>query len=204
MEKEQVPTRYRRCRLLLVILVLGAFSVLYAPAEVRSEPRQILIIRHAEKPPEEAKSVDLNAEGKQRAAALPELFEKSEKVPDPLPKPDFVFATKNTKHSHRPVETVIPLAKRLNQPIDSRFADEEYAKLADELLQNRKYAGKKVLICWHHGMIPQLTAKLRVTGAPEHWKGSVFDRVWRIDYDGQGKAAFSDLPEKLLPGDSKK
>jgi hypothetical protein len=29
----------------------------------------------------------------------------------------------------------------------------------------------------------------------------VFDRVWQITYDAEGKAAFIDLPQRLLPGD---
>lgn len=170
----------------------------------KTYPRLVLIIRHAEKPPEEAKSVDLNSEGKERAAALPKLFEASDKRTKPFATPDFIFATKNTKHSHRPLETVTPIAKKLKLPINSDFTDEEHAKLADHILQTAKYADKTILVSWHHGMIPQLARDLKATDAPESWKGSVFDRVWQLTYDEQGKATFENRPQQLLPGDSDK
>ena len=44
----------------------------------------MLLIRHAEKPPPEANSVHLNAEGKKRAEALPRLFEASASRPNPF------------------------------------------------------------------------------------------------------------------------
>ena len=93
-----------------------------------------------------------------RREALPDLFKKSPERPNPFPKPDFIFATKNSKHSHRPLLTVMPLAKKLKLPINADFADEEFAKLANEVLHNSRYAGKTVLISWHHGMIPQWPA----------------------------------------------
>jgi hypothetical protein len=193
----------------LTLLTLGmAFlscspsSAVSAQEKSKTYPKLIMIIRHAEKPPEESKSVDLSSEGKERAAALPKLFEVSDKKPKPFPTPDFIFATKNTKHSHRPLETVTPLAKKLKLTIDSEYADAEYGKLVDQIFQNAKYKDKTVLISWHHGMIPQLAEKLNATGAPSSWKGSVFDRVWQITYDEQGKTSFENLPQQLLTGDS--
>jgi len=56
-----------------------------------------------------------------------------------------------------------------------------------------------VLICWHHGKIPELAAKLGAD-VPKHFKDTVFDRVWRIDYDKMGKVRFHDLPQQLLAG----
>ncbi len=150
------------------------------------------------------KSVHLNAEGQERANALFNLFKSSPTRPDPFPTPDFIFAAKNSKKSHRSVETVTPLSMRLKLPINSTYSDEEYAKLAHEVLQNRKYAGKTLLICWHHGMAPELAEKLKVTDAPKHWKGTVFDRVWEITYDPASKTTFQDRPQQLLKGDSDK
>lgn len=167
-------------------------------------PRVVLIIRHAEKPPEEAKSVHLSAEGTKRALALPQLFQASPNRPDPFPTPAFIFAAKDSKHSHRPVETVTPLARTLKLPIHSHHENEDFAGLAREILGHHKYAGKTILICWHHGTIPLLARELKVSDAPDHWKGTVFDRVWQISYDGTGKAKFANRPQHLLPGDSEK
>lgn len=190
----------------LSLTFLGASPSAAEPRQDKGKtyPKQVLVIRHAEKPPEESKSLDLNAEGKERAAALPKLFEVTEKRPKPFATPEFIFATKNTKHSHRPVETVTPLAKKLKLTINSDYTDEDCGKLADHLFQNAKYADKTILICWHHGMIPRLAEQLKVAGAPSSWKGSVFDRVWQITYDAQGKTIFENLPQQLLPGDSEK
>jgi hypothetical protein len=53
-------------------------------------------------------------------------------------------------------------------------------------------------------MIPKLAQDLRATDAPDSWKGSVFDRVWQITYDEQGKATIENRPQQLLSGDSDK
>jgi hypothetical protein len=173
------------------------------PKDSKKPQRQVLLIRHAEKPPDEAMSVHLSLAGTKRAEALPELFMKSNNRPDPLSTPQFIFATKNSKHSHRPLETVTPLARKLNLAVNTDFADDDFAKLADEILKNPRYADKTILICWHHGTLPQLARKLGTGDAPAHIKGSVFDRVWKIEFNGE-KASFSDRPQRLLPGDSKK
>ena len=167
-------------------------------------PLQVLIIRHAEKPPEDTNSVHLSAEGVKRAEALHQLFEASKNRPAPFPTPDFIFAAKDSKQSHRPVETVTEAAKKLKLPIDSRFPNDDFAGLVQELFQNSKYADKTILICWHHGTAPQLAKRLQAADAPASWKGTVYDRVWEISYDATGRATFRDRPQQLLATDSAK
>ena len=149
-------------------------------------------------------SVDLSAAGEKRAGALPGLFMKSTSRPDPLPTPDFIFAAKDSKHSHRCKETVAPLAKKLGLKVNAKFANDDFARLAAEILGDPKYAGKTILICWHHGNLPGLAGKLGGTEAPTHWKSRVFDRVWQLTYAPSGGATVADLPQRLLPDDSKK
>ena len=81
--------------------------------------------------------------------------------------------------------------------INSKHADDDYQKVADDILGNSKHAGKLVLICWHHGKIPCLTTALG--GKPPHssWPGTVFDRVWQIDYP-EGTSTPKNLPVKNL------
>jgi phosphohistidine phosphatase SixA len=191
-------------RLAVFIFILFVASVPACAEEAKTYPARVLLIRHAEKPPAEAESVALNEKGKERAEVLRKLFKKTDKRPDPLPTPDFVFATKDSKKSHRPRETVTPLAKKLDLKINDSYANEDFAKLAHELFTEPKYAGKTVLICWHHGTMPDLAAKLKATGAPKQWKDATFDRVWQIEYGSKGKSTFRDLPQRLLAGDSKK
>jgi broad specificity phosphatase PhoE len=190
-------------RFALAGIGLLALFVAVQAGQTKTYPAHILIIRHAEKP-EGDTSVSLSTRGKERARALRNLFKKSETRPKKFPTPDFIFATKDSKNSHRPKETVTPLAKRLKLTIDDSYANADFKKLAKEILENPKYAGKTVLICWHHGTMPELAQNLKATDAPKHLKDTVFDRVWRIEYDKAGKARFRDMPQQLLAGDSAK
>src|SRR5262249_17337907 len=116
--------------------------------------------------------------------------------------------TAESKHSNRPVETVRPLAKALGgMDIHAKHRDDEYPAVVDHLFRNAKYAGKSVLICWHHGKIPKLTRVLLARGkngdkikeqVPRHWDDGIFDRVWEITFDGRGNATFLNRPQKLL------
>lgn len=182
----------------LLAVHLLAIGVSSAPAaDHGTGPRLVLIIRHAEKPPEGEKDPNLSKQGFERAEAL------AKAIPANFPKPDFLIATKKSKSSNRPVETITPLAHALHEPIESQFKDDAYQQVAREVLSDPKFAGKVVLIAWHHGKIPELAKALGAKEAPDKWKSTVFDRVWEIDYDG-GAAKFKDLPEKALPGDSEK
>jgi len=193
-----------------------------APNESQSDsgpaqtPKQILIIRHAEKPDDDA-DTHLTSRGAARAAALPSLFlipPTFPTKPAPFDTPDFIFATKESKHSNRPVETVTPLAKALgDMPIQQKDSNDEHAKVVERIFAKDKYVGKTILICWHHGTIPELT--LAIAGraknsgvaknaVPKSWPGMVFDRVWVFTFDASGTATFINQPQRLLFGDSKK
>ena len=159
-------------------------------------PATVLVIRHAEKLPDGA--MDLAPAGFERARRLPKLFEGPGAR---FPKPQVIFATHESAHSRRPVETVTPLAKALGLTIDDSIANDDYAALAAKVLGGA-YAGEVVLISWHHGKIPQLTEALGATPPYMPWPEGQFDRVWRIDYAG-GRAKLTDLPQSLFPADSK-
>jgi hypothetical protein len=168
-------------------------------------PKKVIIIRHAEKPgdPSVDDAVDgagLSTRGQVRAAAL------SIYVPAALPRPDFLFAANVSKHSKRPIETVAPLSQLLNVPINSQYKDTDFQSLANHLLEDAKYVGNVVLICWHHGRIPQLTGALGAVPPSNPWPGAVFDRLWVLDYAAgarPGEVPVEDKPQKLLFGDSK-
>jgi phosphohistidine phosphatase SixA len=185
----------------LVVLLLAMGLVRLVPAQDSSAriagPRIVMIIRHAEKPPEGVgeKDPNLSKRGYERAEAL------AKAIPEHFPKPDFLIATKRSKGSNRPVETITPLAKALHETIESPVKDDAYAEIAHDVLMNPKYAGKVVLIAWHHGKIPELAKALGAKDSPDKWKSTVFDRVWEIIYEN-GTATWKDLPENALPGDS--
>jgi hypothetical protein len=195
-------------------------------------PSQVLIIRHGEKLGDPKKDDDggphLSIQGSARAADLPALFVPA--LPQPscalrhkakefhgryqgipikgkasrFSTPNFIFATARSKHSQRPIETVTPLATALNLPINDRFADKDsdIKKMVNAILSEFAFAGKIVLICWHHGKIPDVAKALGISKPPK-WDGKVFDRVWQITFP-KGKAALQDSPQQLLFGDSAK
>jgi phosphohistidine phosphatase SixA len=175
--------------------LLVAFGADQPPTAQPAGPHIVLIIRHAEKPEGGEKDPNLSPRGFERAAALAKV------IPANFPHPDFLIATKRSKGSNRPVETITPLSKALHEEIESTFKDDEAAQVAHEVLTEPKFAGKTVLIAWHHGKIPELAEALGVKDAPAKWNPAVFDRVWEITYEN-GIANWQNLPEKALPGDS--
>jgi hypothetical protein len=200
-----IRTRFRLPIVLALLLLPGflSFSTLQIHAQTAAPakpqpPTTILIIRHAEKLTDGR--IDLSPTGFERARLLPTLFSPAAARPD-LPTPQVLFATHLSPHSNRPVQTVTPLAAALHLPIDNSFNNDDYPALAAALLSG-KYAGKVVLVAWHHGKIPQLAAALGATPPYTPWPDTQFDRIWRIDY-ANGKATLQDLPFALMPGDSK-
>ncbi len=157
-------------------------------------PRQVLLIRHAEKMETKVDS-NLSPRGLERAAALPRLF------PGQFDPPGFLFASAPAKHSNRPVETVTPLSRALRLPINSRYTEEAVGSLAKEILANARYSNATILICWHHGMLPALAESLKAPKRPPRWPDTQYDRVWKLEYSGDN-VTFADLPQHLLPGDS--
>ncbi len=156
-------------------------------------PSEILLLRHAEKP-DDKDDRGLSFQGRVRAAAL------SVNVPATFGPPKHLFAAKASKESNRPVLTVEPLAAALRCEIDTRFEHDAYEQLAHELLNQPKYETGRILICWHHGDLPELAKALGVPHAPDHWGDEVFDHIWQIDFTGQSPT-LSKIHQKLLYGD---
>lgn len=170
-------------------------------------PSEIFIVRHAEKPGEchtdgPNDGPNLSIRGHQRAACLALL----------KPFPDnthHVIATKKTKGSVRPIETITPYANTIKIDINTKWADDDYQKLADRLLTKKKYKGKIIVIAWHHGKIPFLIKALGgdVTVAPiikGKWDEKVFDRIIHLEYLDDGSVTTESKPQQLLYGDSAK
>jgi phosphohistidine phosphatase SixA len=142
-------------------------------------PKTIVLMRHAEKPADQA-DPNLSPAGKERAKHLATW------LPQQYPDIGFVFAAAISKESARPYETVEPFAKKAGLPIDDSIADKDYAKLANKLATDTRYQGACVLVCWHHGEIPQLAAALGAPAGsyPDPWPSDVFNLVLQMDYNG--------------------
>jgi hypothetical protein len=194
-----------------------------------SSPSKIMLIRHGEKlgdptSDDETSGKRLSIQGSARAAFLPSLF-----VPTPppslecrltaggssfsgsyegkdvpgdaslFPTPAFIFATQESKHSDRPIETITPTSVALGLTIDSKYSNStsDIAKLANDILTKSDYAGKVILICWHHGTIDAVATALHGTGATK-WVGTVFDRLWLLDYSQGSSPPIQQFGQKLL------
>jgi hypothetical protein len=195
------------------------------------KPSQVLLIRHGEKlgdaTDDESGGHNLSVEGSARAAALPALFAPAGSELDcnidagsssfqasygtqplngPAPRfgtPDFIFATADSKHSYRPRETATPTAMTLAVPFDATSysnSDHDIEKLAADITSKKQYEGKVVLVCWHHGSMGKLAQQFGVANPPP-WHGTVFDRVWVIDFS-QSPLSVQDQPQMLLFNDS--
>jgi len=195
------------------LLVCGLLA-LAIPTAIFAKPPQdekasalknavILVIRHAEKPDS---GHGLSAAGEARARAYVNYFENFTIDGQPL-KLDHLFATTDSSSSHRPVLTVEPTAKALGLAIDSRFNDNQFSDLALEL-QSRP-AGTNMLICWHHGEIPQLLKALGVDPKkllPKgKWPDAEFDWLIELRYDENGRLIQSQrINENLTPANAGK
>jgi hypothetical protein len=182
-----------RCFALAATLVLWCGSLAF------SAPTQVIIIRHAEKPPS---GDDLNAKGRMRAAALVPYFQEAPEVLE-FKTPVAIYAQKSTDShkSRRPVDTVKGLAKALNQEL-IQYHREDAMVMVKDIMAKPEYEGKMVLICWSHTGIPDMAKAFGVKDPPA-WPDNVFDRDWIITFN-KGAASFKNVPQKLMYGDSEK
>lgn len=185
----------------------------------RTTSTEILLLRHAEKPgtggdvglgPDgrtDAKS--LTVRGWQRAGGLAALL-----APGPLaetmphfPRPDRIHASafrKGGGHSRRPEQTVLPLAAKLQQVVDLRWALHEEDECGAALAAQ---AGV-VLVCWQHQGLPALA---RAVAAPQpllelpdgwEWPKNRFDMIWFLRRERPGEPwRFTQHCQNLLAGD---
>jgi hypothetical protein len=194
----------RQC-LLFFLALLAVFPGLCS-AETQSSPLQdavILIVRHAEKP---ESGQGLSTEGVKRAEAYVDYF-KSFQVDSRLLKLDCLFAAADSKSSHRPRLTLTPLSQALKLPLNTRFKEKDFQGLANEIQSTAH--GKHMLICWHHGAIPDL---LHALGADPvklipngKWPGSIFGWLIELRYDHDGRLMSGEcrrINEHLMPDDS--
>lgn len=179
---------------LLILLFCTTFSNAFAM------PAQVILIRHAEKPAGEETN-GLSERGWQRAHALVDFFTQEKAVlrygP---PVAIYGFGPHRPGASVRGIQTVQPLADALSMRVIKDYTRDETKAAAYEILNAPAYDGKMVLICWQHDNLRNFATALGFADAPK-W-GKVFDRAWILDYAQGRVVGFSDIPQRLLPGDS--
>jgi hypothetical protein len=177
-----------------------------------STPRaaKILLIRHAEKPDGVTKGVsqsgdaaekNLSVSGWQRAGALACLFAPPEgmTVNKALATPNSIFASHSS--SDRPLSTVLPLARKLNIEVNLEYGKGDEPRLCEKA----KGCSGTVLISWQHDYMATVANGILDSDsiAPQNWPKDRFDLIWIFDLDQTGRYQFTQLPQCLLPGDSR-
>lgn len=186
-----------RVSLLLISLMLAGAR----PAA--AQPRGILLLRHGE---ESASSgVHLSPRGYRRAEALPERI-WSLVAGQPVAA-IYAQGAKDAESSLRSIETIAPTARRLGLEVDTRFKKGDFKALVRDLRQRaHEIRGRWVIVTWGHEELDNLARILTCDAAPGHglkWPKSTYDRFWVVRYDALGRPTrFSDLAQRLLPGDA--
>lgn len=183
-------------KMLSLLLTLIACSI---AIDVHAKPRQVILIRHAEKP---EVGDTLSKAGLERAAALVPFFTQ---IPFPIStmRPCVaIYAPCSSKNhaSTRSIQTVSALANAWAVPFYVKYTVGDTASLVEEIMTRPDYEGRMVLLCWEHKHIPEIAQLFGVINPPE-WPSSAFDRVWFLDFSGSS-VTFQNLPQQLMFGDS--
>jgi hypothetical protein len=176
----------------------------------------LMFIRHAEDPhgPGAPYGVDESGEkdvrslvvrGWTRAGALVELFDPRGPDGAPVPlrsgiaRPTEIFAPDpGSSDSRRSLETVSPLAARLNVQVDSPFTERQTEGLSGTLKDRRGV----ILIAWRHEQIATIISGLgAVNPAPPAWPKNRYDMVYVLTRNSSGWN-FTQVPQMLLAGDA--
>ena len=121
-----------------------------------SSTRTLLVMRHAEKLGDDD-DPHLDPAGFVRAEKLVHY------IPEAFGTPEAVIAATDTHHSVRPRETVTPLAHSIPLDVLTPYAETQFDALAAQLRDSSAFPERLIVVCWHHGELPQLMAAL---GAP--------------------------------------
>lgn len=177
---------------------------------------KIMLIRHAEKPDRDGEPFGvtekghrnkeaLSVRGWQRAGALAALFAPTDEhfQHRAFARPKFIFTSKplRRKGSRRPLQTIRPLAQKLEIEIKSDFQRADYESMLEDVFSCKGV----VLVCWQREYIPQIASHILGKGSkvPADWPEDRYDMVWVFDLKrSSGRYSFKQVPQKLLSGDS--
>jgi hypothetical protein len=177
--------RLKLALLAVVALNLAACDKAENHQKKPDDDLKVIIIRHAEK----AKDGDnLSCQGHNRALQLASVLHQKIQTPDftyvPALKADKATKDKGTKHS-RMFQTVTPFAVKYDLTINSKYAVDDFADVANSVLKKRG----TVLMVWSHSEIAELAQALGVKKPPQ-WDDADFDTMWTITYaDGEAQLA---------------
>lgn len=184
----------------LFFLVLVFYST-----TLHALPGQVIIVRHGEK---NTVNFELTSAGVERAEAL------SSYLTLPNNEPGFVglagttnvvlfdyglpfalFAARpvpisekfDDDYTVRCIQTLVPTALKLNLPIHSPYGSDQEDELAQYILNEPRFNGKNIVICWHHNLIYKLIQAFGYLPDPDitppnSYPDKRFDAVWRMTF----------------------
>lgn len=186
--------------------ILAFVMIFTIPHVTWARPKAVILFRHGEEPKDKS-SNHLSETGYLRAQLLPQLFETNSVLKKlGLPVALFAAGAKNKNKSIRSIETLVPLSLVLKIPINDRFIRDDFHNMTNEINNNPDYDDQVVVVTWTHKILKDIAEDVGLKKAPTYPSGQ-FDRIWVITFDGGKKgqkAVLQDLPQQLLPGDSKK
>jgi hypothetical protein len=188
-------------KLLAIFTVFNLFIV----STAFSFPKEIVIIRHADKLLQKEPGPFLSPIGEVRSIKFAYYFLKT------FGETDFIIA-KNPEVHHgkssaiRELQTVAPLGNILAMRHKDHsiafmhpFTKTEFDKLAHAMLSDPKYNNKLILICWDHAHIPDLAKVLGVTQPLKKWHSRNYDTVYDLQYDRSGRISRFSVKERQYP-----
>lgn len=183
-----------KAKLLASLMVL--FSSVFLSHYANAFPSRVIIIRHAEKPPN---GPEVSALGCERAYQLPNFFKQYSDIAA-----IYAQQPKGTNSSIRALETITPTAIVNNLKINNTYQRDSYTDLVHEILADSNLDQKTVVISWEHSVIPSIAAALGVRLSTKllQWPSSVFDQAWVISFESSSRSAHLDIvAEHVLPND---
>jgi hypothetical protein len=170
-------------------------------------PRKIILIQHGE---ESLNSTNhLSLKGILRAELLPLYFINP--VNNLVEVPDYIYAKNAHEHedehengilhegSLRSIESVEPLAKYFNIPLNKNFHLNETKLLINDILSLPDISNKVVLICWQHDHLVKIVKKLGLNFVHgwnfniKHESHKFFNMMWIIEYNTPVSASLTIL-----------
>jgi hypothetical protein len=192
-----------RLQAFALTFIISVFpDVVVAKGGVTPRNTTVLIVRHGEKPPN---GKDLSADGFKRAQDYVSYFKHLKIDSHPI-KIDELYAAGESAHSDRSHETLIPLSEALKLKIRTRFNEDQVDDLAKKLADGT-HNGETVVVCWHHGKIPDLLKAFGVDPSKllpgGNWPEDVFGWLVVLHYDDKGNVSARVQSESLEPNDAK-
>jgi hypothetical protein len=169
--------------LALLVCLFCAFNV---HGQQKDDELKIVLIRHAEKPPE---GYRLSCQGVNRANALPPVLYAKFGLPGLV----YVAQSDSTQHA-RMLQTITPFVKKYGLKLNNKYKVSDIKGITKNIL---KQTGT-VLVVWEHKGLVDIAKQLGVKEKLK-WGSDDFDSIWIITFSKKGKTRLAVDQEGLHP-----